>query len=99
VAGRKNSQLAAAQRVAMKMGRRGEAYRRIGVLEVRLPVDMAILTSGFDEALFKRPHADTPTRRYVSPPAAHFDRNETYACFGDRTEWREDNDGLGQHER
>jgi hypothetical protein len=51
-------------------------------LEVRLPVDMTILTSGFDEALFKRPHADTPVR---FPLAAHFDRNETYAYFGDRT--------------
>jgi hypothetical protein len=38
------------------------ACRCVGVLEVRLPVDMAIMTSGFDEALFKRPHADTPMR-------------------------------------
>jgi hypothetical protein len=65
----------------MKTARRGEAYRRIGVLEVRLPVNMTILTSGFDEALFKRLHAHTPTRRYVSPPAARFDRNETLCLF------------------
>jgi hypothetical protein len=49
----------------MKMGRRGEAYRRIGVLEVRLPVDMPILTSGFDEV---EDPFQTPTRRHADPP-------------------------------
>jgi hypothetical protein len=35
VAGRKNSQLAAARRVALKMGRLGETYRRVGVSAFR----------------------------------------------------------------
>src|SRR5208337_2637660 len=34
-AGRKNTQLAAARRVALKMGRLGETYRRIGVSACR----------------------------------------------------------------
>ena len=65
------------------------AFRRFGALEVRLPLD-----SYYDRqvstklmTLFKRPHADPPIRRYASPTAAHFDRNEKYAYFGDRTEW------------
>src|SRR6516164_147441 len=61
---RKNSQLAAAQRVVMKMGRRLRARR------LRINLDMRPLTA-------------SPARTAL--PAAHFDRNERYAYFGDRT--------------
>src|SRR6202007_668792 len=55
---RKNSQLATAQRVAMKMGR---------------------------PLLARRLRINLDTRPPRALPAAHFDRNETYAYFGDRT--------------
>src|ERR1700739_3031925 len=61
---RKNSQLATAQRVAMKMG------RRLRCSSVTYPLRYA-------------PSTASPARTALS--AAHFDRNETYAYFGDRT--------------
>src|ERR1700740_855668 len=61
---RKNSQLATAQRVAMKMG------RRLRCSSVTYPFRYA-------------PSTASPARTAL--PAAHFDRNETYAYFGDRT--------------
>jgi hypothetical protein len=75
VAGQKNSQLAPARRVAMKMGRRGEACRRFGVLAFRrIGTKTACRHSYNDQhvstklrTLFNRPHADSPIRPYVSP--------------------------------
>src|ERR1700740_2457353 len=61
---RKNSQLAMAQRVAMKMG------RRLRCSSVTYPFRYA-------------PSTASPARTAL--PTAHFDRNETYAYFGDRT--------------
>src|ERR1700758_508837 len=61
---RKNSQLATAQRVAMKMG------RRLRCSSVTFPLRYA-------------PSTASPARTAL--PAAHFDRNGTYAYFGDRT--------------
>src|SRR6201988_4910658 len=61
---RKNSQLATAQRVAMKMG------RRLRCSSVTYPLRYA-------------PSTASPARTAL--PATHFDRNETYAYFGDRT--------------
>src|ERR1700740_2414193 len=60
---RKNRQLAPAQRVAMKMG------RRLRCSSVTYPLRYA-------------PSTASPARTAL--PAAHFDRNETYAYFGDR---------------
>src|ERR1700740_2064937 len=61
---RNNSQLATAQRVAMKMG------RRLRCLSVTYPFRYA-------------PSTASPAQTAL--PAAHFDRNQTYAYFGDRT--------------
>src|SRR6201984_541672 len=61
---RKNSQLATAQRIAMKMGRR---------------LRCSSVTYRFRYA----PSTASPARTAL--PAAHFDLNETYAYFGDRT--------------
>ena len=82
VAGRKNSQLAPARRVAMKMGRLGETYRCVGVsafakhhqLRRDLLIIIALSRSGLTS-----PDADTPIRRPADTlplPAAHFDRNK-----------------------
>jgi hypothetical protein len=65
---RKNSRLATAQRVAMKIG------RRLRCSSVTYPFRYA-------------PSTASPARTAL--PAAHFDRNETYAHFGDRTLVRE----------
>src|SRR6516164_108267 len=73
---RKNSQLAAAQRVAIKMG------RRLRCSSVTYRLDMCPLTA-------------SPARTAL--PAAHFDRNERYAYFGNRTlEFLKSKTGCGR---
>jgi hypothetical protein len=60
------------------------ACRRFGALEVRLPLDTYYdrQVSTKLMTLFKRPHADTPIRRYASPMPAHFDRNKVHVISG-----------------
>jgi hypothetical protein len=55
------------------------AFRRIGVLEVRLRADMAIMTSGFDEV---DDPFQTPTRRPVDTfPHCHHSRVDRQSYF------------------
>ena len=62
--------------VAIKMGRRlgkgigGSVYRRIGVWGSKTAFSTRLSWPGASKklmTLFKRPHADPPIRRYVSP--------------------------------
>ena len=80
---RKNSQLAAARRVALKMGRRlGGTYRRIGVSAFakrrQLSRGLLVITAVSKSGLAS-PDADTPIRRSADTlpqPTAHFERND-----------------------
>jgi hypothetical protein len=76
---RKNSQLAAARRVALKMGRRGGTYRRVGVCKAS---SASWRPPGHYRRVEKQsysPDAVTPIRRRADTlpqPAAHFERND-----------------------
>jgi hypothetical protein len=71
---RKDSQLAAPRRVAMKLA--GGCLAAAGRLpdRLRIALDLRPLTAS--------PARDRPAK---AGPTAHFDRNERYAYFGDRT--------------